>query len=83
MQQETRRRAFRAGLSVKDREPVYTWRAIKSRGKQVAYHVGPLHGESKSHCELHDARSGRLIAAWDGDLESGGDRPAWTKGLNH
>jgi hypothetical protein len=52
-------------------------------GKQVAYHVGPLHGELKSHCELHDAASGRLIARWDGDLESENNRPAWTKDLNH
>jgi len=51
-------------------------------GKRVAYHVRPLHGELKSHCELHDAASGRLIAAWDGDLESESNRPAWTKGLS-
>lgn len=45
--------------------------------------TGPLHGELKSHCELHDATSGRVIAVWDGDLESGNDRPDWTKGLSH
>ena len=31
MQQEKRRRVFRAGLSVKDGEPVYLCRAITSR----------------------------------------------------
>ena len=31
MQQEKRRRVFRAGLSVKDGEPIYLCRAIKSR----------------------------------------------------
>ena len=31
MQQEKRRRVFRAGLSVEDGEPVYLYRAIKSR----------------------------------------------------
>jgi hypothetical protein len=60
----------------------YSWK-FYAEGKQVAYHVGPLHGELKSHCELHDARSGRLIAMWDGDLEPGNNRPAWTKGLSH
>jgi hypothetical protein len=60
----------------------YSW-TFYAEGKQVAYHVGPLHGELKSHCELHDARSGRLIAMWDGDLETGNNRPAWTKALSH
>ena len=31
MQQQKRRRVFRAGLSVKDGEPIYLCRAIKSR----------------------------------------------------
>ena len=31
MQQEKRRRVFRAGLSVKDGEPIDLYRAIKSR----------------------------------------------------
>jgi hypothetical protein len=69
-------RRFPAGQSF------YSW-AFYAQGKQVAYHDGPLHGESKSHCELHDAESGRMIAVWDGDLESDGKRPAWTKGLSH
>jgi hypothetical protein len=60
----------------------YSW-AFYAQGKQAAYHVGPLHGERKSHCELHDAQSGRLIEKWDGDLDSDGNRPAWTKVLNH
>jgi len=60
----------------------YSW-TFYADGRQVAYHVGPLHGESKSRCELHDAASGRLIARWDRDLEAGSNRPAWTKDLNH
>jgi hypothetical protein len=61
----------------------YSW-AFYAQGKQVAYHVGPLHGERESHCELHDVDSGRRIAAWDGDLEStSGSRPAWTHPLSH
>jgi hypothetical protein len=69
-------RRFRTGQSF------YSW-AFYAQDKQVAYHVGPLHGELKSHCELHDAENGRRIAVWDGDLESDGERPAWTKGLSH
>jgi hypothetical protein len=67
---------FRTGQSF------YSW-TFYSGGKQVAYHVGPLHGEQNSHCELHDVETGKLIAAWEGDLDSGDQRPAWTKGLNH
>ena len=60
----------------------YSW-TFYAQGKQVAYHVGPLHGESKSHCELHDVASGHLVAQWDGDLDTRDNRPAWTLGLTH
>ena len=60
----------------------YSW-TFYAGGKQVAYHTGPLHGELKSHCELHDTGNGRLIAMWDGDLGTENDRPAWTKQLSH
>jgi hypothetical protein len=60
----------------------YSW-TFYANAKQVAYHVGPLHGELKSHCELHDVRNGRLIATWEGDLETGQNRPDWTKELTH
>ena len=50
-------------------------------GSQVAYHVGPTHGDAR-HCELHDIASGRLMASWDGDLNDA-KRPAWSKGLEH
>ena len=65
-----------------DDQAFYSW-TFYAGGKQVAYHVGPFHGEQNSHCELHDVETGRLIASWDGDLDSGGQQPAWTKGLNH
>jgi hypothetical protein len=65
-----------------DDQPFYSW-SFYAQGKQVAYHVGPLHGESKSHCELHDVASGRLIEEWDGELPSGANGPAWTQGLDH
>jgi hypothetical protein len=76
---------WRAGKTIRrfpTEQSFYSW-IFHAQGKQVAYHVGPLHGELKSHCELHDAASGRVIAVWDGDLESGNDRPAWIKGLSH
>jgi hypothetical protein len=76
---------WRAGKTIRrfpTEQSFYSW-SFCAQGKQVAYHVGPLHGELNSHCELHDATSGRVIAVWDGDLESGNDRPAWTKGLSH
>lgn len=59
----------------------YSW-AFYAGGKQVAYHDGPLHGETASHCELHDLATGRVIDKWDGDLDAAG-KPAWTAGLTH
>src|SRR5260221_12371757 len=35
----------------------WSW-AFFAQGRQVAYHVGPTHGEIQSHCELHDVASG-------------------------
>jgi len=58
----------------------WSW-AFYAQGKQVAYHVGPTHGDAP-HCELHEVGSGRLLASWDGDLEDA-NRPEWTKGLEH
>jgi len=59
----------------------WSW-AFEHNAEQVSYHVGPKHGETASHCELHDLRTGRLLASWDGDLE-GSKRPAWTNKLDH
>jgi hypothetical protein len=76
---------WRAGKIIRrfpTEQSFYSW-TFYAQGKQVAYHVGPLHGELKSHCELHDATSGRLLTVWDGDLESLNNRPAWTIGLSH
>jgi len=76
---------WRAGKIVRrfqTEQTFYSW-AFYDQGRQAVYHTGPLHGEQKSHCELHDVASGRKIAVWDGDLDSGKRRPAWTEGLNH
>ena len=59
----------------------WSW-AFEHVAEQVAYHIGPTHGETTSHCELHESRTGRLVASWDGDLDSTA-RPAWTKHLEH
>jgi len=69
---------WRAGKTIRrftTEESFYSW-TFYAQGKQVAYHVGPLHGELKSHCELHEVTNGRPIATWDGDLESESNRPA-------
>ena len=59
----------------------WSW-AFEHGADEVAYHVGPTHGETTSHCELHEVRTGRLLASWDGDLDSAA-KPAWTKHLDH
>ena len=53
-----------------------------SHDAEVAFHTGPMHGETESHCELRSVASGRLIASWDGDLDNA-NRPEWTKVLDH
>ena len=76
---------WRAGKTIQrfpTGQSFYSW-TFYAQCKQVAYHVGSLHGEPKSHCELHDVTSGRLVVAWDGDLDSGDAKPAWTRGLSH
>jgi hypothetical protein len=60
----------------------WSWALEGGRGQQVAFHVGPTHGEPTSRCELHDVRTGFLRALWQGDLENP-DRPTWTRDLDH
>jgi hypothetical protein len=59
----------------------WSW-AFFAQGRQVAYHVGPTHGEVQSHCELHEIASGRLLAEWNGHLQDP-QRPEWVKALEH
>jgi len=59
----------------------WSW-AFYAKSAQVAWHDGPTHGETNSHCELHDINSGRLLSTWDGDLEDA-NRPPWTEVLTH
>jgi hypothetical protein len=57
---------------------IWGWQFVKA-GSQVAVAVGPQHGESAVHFELHDARTGRLLEEWDGQNKKS---PAWVSGLN-
>ena len=63
-------------------DPTFWSWAFEQGATQIAYHVGPTHGETVSHCELHDVKTGRLLASWDGDLDDSA-RPSWTKRLGH
>lgn len=74
-------RAGRVIQRFQSEQVFYSWAFYAGR-TQVAYHDGPLHGETASHCELHDIATGRVIDKWDGDLEGDG-KPAWTVGLKH
>ena len=58
----------------------WSW-SFYADAKQVAFHVGPTHGDAK-HYELHDIDSKRLIGSWNGDLDDT-KRPEWTKALEH
>jgi hypothetical protein len=51
-----------------DEGPIWDWQFLKS-GKQVAFWAGPTHGAFTPHFELHDVRSGRLLAEWDGHVK--------------
>lgn len=59
----------------------WSW-AFEHRADQVAFHVGPRHSETVSHCELHEVLTGQLLESWDGDLEDP-SKPAWAKKLEH
>lgn len=61
---------------------MWSW-AFYERGKQVAYHDGPLHGEAISHCELRDIESGRLLHQWNGDIRDIATLPTWASKLSH
>lgn len=59
----------------------YSW-SFEDGAKHVAYHVDALHFATRSHCELRDVATGRLLKSWWGDLDDP-NKPAWTKHLNH
>src|SRR5438093_13521962 len=55
VQQEKRRRVFRTGLSIKDGEPIYLYRAIKSR---VFHGTFLVLGQQLDGCEHHSGGAG-------------------------
>jgi hypothetical protein len=57
---------------------IWDWRFLKG-GSEVAVAIGPQHGETGVHFELHDIRSGRLLDEWDGHTKE--SPPAWISGL--
>lgn len=59
----------------------WSWSFV-NKDRQTAFHTGPKHGETASHCELHALPNGRLLGQWDGDLLTG-SRPRWTSGLRN
>ena len=65
----------------KTEQVFWSW-GFEPGSKRVAFHTGPTHGEPASHCELHDIATGKLVASWDGDLQSSA-KPGWTKVLDH
>jgi hypothetical protein len=73
--------AGRIVRTFKTDQAFYSW-SFEDGAKQVAYHTGPLHFATTSHCELHDIATGRLLKSWDGDLDDP-NKPAWTNHLDH
>jgi len=59
----------------------YSW-SFNENATLVAYHTGPRHGETVPHCELHDIKTGRQLAQWDGDLDDPIARPSWAAHLS-
>jgi hypothetical protein len=57
---------------------IWDWRFLKG-GSEVAVAIGPQHGETGVHFELHDVRSGRLLDEWGGHTKE--SPPAWISGL--
>ena len=74
-------RAGRVIRTFKTGQAFYSW-SFEDGAKQIAYHYDPLHFATRSHCELHDLATGRLLKSWNGDLDDP-NKPTWTKHLEH
>jgi hypothetical protein len=59
-------------------QSIWDWQFLR-QGSRVAFWIGPTHGDFIPHFELHDARSGKLLAQWDGHVDQ--KHPAWVEGL--
>jgi len=63
--------------------PVWRWR-FEAEGKQVAFEQETVHGGLGIHYELHDVSTGRLLAKYDPDPNSGANSkpPKWVAELD-
>ncbi len=72
---------YRNGKIIQRFEPgqsIWDWQFVKG-GSQIAFWIGPTHGASTPHFELHNVRGGQLIAEWDGHVSEA--HPEWVSGL--
>lgn len=66
--------------------PVWQWR-FEAQGKQVAFEQETVHGGMGVHYELHDVKTGRLLAKYDPPFHSAdsgdiGTPPRWVAEMN-
>src|SRR5258708_33613387 len=52
---------------------------FRAGGTQVAFYTNTVHGDLAPRYELHDVKTGRPVARWDGHLTEAS--PSWTAGL--
>ena len=52
---------------------------FRAGGTQVAFYTNTVHGDLAPRYELHDVKTGRLVASWEGHLTEAS--PSWTAGL--
>ncbi|HXY02991.1 MAG TPA: hypothetical protein VEI49_05395 [Terriglobales bacterium] len=72
---------YRGGKVIHEFGPgqsIWDWQFLKA-GAEVAFWIGPTHGDFVPHFELHDVRSGKVLAQWDGHIDQ--KHPAWVDGL--
>jgi hypothetical protein len=72
---------YRDGKVIRQFQPgqsIWDWQFLKG-GAEVAFWIGPTHGDFVPHFELHDVRSGKLLAQWDAHLDQ--KYPNWVDGL--
>ena len=72
---------YRNGRVIQRFQPgqsIWDWKFLNN-GKQVAFWMGPTHGDFEPHFELHEVSDGRLLATWDGHLTK--KHPGWISGL--
>lgn len=72
---------YRAGKVINQITPgqsIWDWQFVRA-GNEVAFWIGPTHGDFVPHFELHDVRTGKQLAQWNGHLDQ--KHPSWVDGL--